>query len=564
MSGARWLAPPVARRRLRAAEALPAGARPGKSRRAEPGRLQPARPARLGTPVEFRGGARSPAALDFPMLVFRTGRVPVRWSLEDSMSHVSLCRSYSSLRSSLAFALAFLAGACGGTPRDNGRPATSIEVEALRSELFLAGVEPLPEPPAVSDELFALGRALFFDKILSGNQDVSCATCHLPQFATGDGRTLADGVHGLGLGPNRGGGAIVPRNSPALFALHLKHDLFWDGRVRDDGITLRVPAAVRIDESMRAAFLPGLEAVAAQAMLPPVSREEMRGVRGENPIADLDDGYNSPGGNPEGTTQVWQELTERLLDTPGYVQLLRAAYPGVALQDFSFAHVGNAIAAFEVRAFAGTDSPFQRFVRGDDTALTGNQVRGALVFYGVGCGSCHSGALLTDQGHHNTGLPQIGPGVNGLTGTGQPFGPGDAIPTNPALIGPDFGHENATGLFADRYTFRTPSLLNVELTAPYGHAGQFARLRDMVAHYEDVAFSNLNYDIQSNVSDPRLAGARVPNTDAVLATLDPRLETPRDLDVRAVLDFLHALTDPGARRLAELVPASVPSGLPVF
>jgi cytochrome c peroxidase len=450
----------------------------------------------------------------------------------------------------LASSLALLGTACerssGGGPDES-----ALEIEALRHELFAAGVQPLPEPPPVSDELFALGQALFFDKVLSGNEDVSCATCHLPEFATGDGRTLPDGVHGLGLGPNRGGGEMIPRNSPPLFALHLKRELFWDGHVRKIGDLVFTPPTVLISLAMREAFTPGLELLAAQAMLPPVSRQEMRGMPGENPLGDLGDGYNSSGGSPVSTVTVWVELTERLLDLPGYVQLLQAAYPGVALQDFTFAHAGNAIAAFETRAFARTDSAFERFVRGDDAALTREQVQGALEFYGRGCARCHSGSLLSDQDFHNTGLPQLGPGVNST-----PFG------TIPGL---DIGLQNTTTRVQDRFKFRTPSLLNVALTGPYGHAGQFAELRDFVAHYEDPVLSNQQYDIQSNVVDPVLVGMFfAPLSEQVLATLDPHLQGVTDFDVDAVVEFLHALTAADASDLSGVVPPSVPSGLPIF
>lgn len=448
----------------------------------------------------------------------------------------------------LAFSLALLGTACEGSSRSD--QASALEVEALRHELFAAHVQPLSDPPRVSDELFALGQALFFDKILSGNQDVSCATCHMPQFFTGDGRTLSDGVHGIGLGPNRGGGEMIPRNSPPLFALHLKHDLFWDGRVQDVGGFVSVPPAVAISDAMRATFSPGLETMATQAMLPPVSREEMRGMSGDNPLGGLGDGYNSHGGTPDVTTHVWEELTERLLDLPGYIVLLRAAYPGVALQDFTFAHAGNAIAAFEARAFARTDSAFERFVRGDDAALTRKQVMGALEFFGVGCAQCHSGSLLSDQAHHNTGLPQLGPGV-----TNTDFG---------SVPGWDFGRASVSRDVADRFKFRTPSLLNVALTGPYGHAGQFADLRDFVAHYEDPVLSNLQYDIQSNVSDPALVTMLTHNSDQVLGALDPRLQSLNDFDVDEIVDFLHALTARDASDLSDVVPASVPSGLPIF
>lgn len=273
-------------------------------------------------------------------------------------------------------------------------------------------------------------------------------------------------------------------------------------------------------------------------------------MSGDNPLGGLGDGYNSHGGTPDVTTHVWEELTERLLDLPGYIVLLRAAYPGVALQDFTFAHAGNAIAAFEARAFARTDSAFERFVRGDDAALTRKQVMGALEFFGVGCAQCHSGSLLSDQAHHNTGLPQLGPGV-----TNTDFG---------SVPGWDFGRASVSRDVADRFKFRTPSLLNVALTGPYGHAGQFADLRDFVAHYEDPVLSNLQYDIQSNVSDPALVTMLTHNSDQVLGALDPRLQSLNDFDVDEIVDFLHALTARDASDLSDVVPASVPSGLPIF
>jgi len=453
----------------------------------------------------------------------------------------------------LACSSALLVAACdGGSSGDS--QASDQQVEALRHELFAAGIQPLPAPPQVSDELVALGQALFFDKILSGSEDVSCATCHLPDFATSDGRTLSDGVQGIGFGPNRGGGAIIPRNSPPLFSLHQKRALFWDGRAEHAGDLVSLPSAVPMTDAMRSAFTPGLELMGSQAMLPPVSREEMRGQPGENPLGDLGDGYNSRGGSEENTANVWAALTERLLDLTGYVRLLRDAYPNVQMQDVTFAHVGNAIAAFEVRAFSRTDSSFERFVRGNDKALTARQVAGGLEFFGpAGCARCHSGSLFTDQEHHNTGMPQLGPGLGPCV-----------LCVGPLFDRSDIGRENATGKFEDRYKFRTPSLLNVELTAPYGHAGQFASLRDMVAHYRDAENSNRQYDIQSNVSDPALVNMLTPNSDLVLATLDARLTTPNGFDVGAVVEFLRALTAKDATDLSELVPASVPSGLPIF
>jgi len=457
----------------------------------------------------------------------------------------------------LASCSSLLAAACHGSSGGGGAGGT--DVERLRAELAAAGVQPLAPPPPVSPEMFALGQALFFDKILSGNEDVSCATCHLPEFSSVDGRTLPSGVHGVGLGPDRVAGDVVARNSPPLFELHLKRELLWDGAVQRFGDLVLVPQAVELTEAMRAAFSPGLEVMAAQAMLPPVARSEMRGQPGENPLADLGEGYNSRAGTPDSTARVWRALTERLLDLPGYLALLLAAYPDVPVQDFNFAHAGNAIAAFEAQAFARTDSPFERFVRGDDTALTDAQLAGALEFFGrAGCSGCHSGPLLSDEKHHNIGLPQLGPGVGGFLVPACPMCPGLVLDRS------DIGRANVTSLPEDGFRFRTPSLLDVELTGPWGHAGQFAHLRDFVAHYRDAELSHLRYDIQANVPDPELVTTLVPNSDLVLASLDPGLRRRNDFDVDAVVEFLRALTAEDAADLSDIVPASVPSGLPIF
>jgi cytochrome c peroxidase len=412
-------------------------------------------------------------------------------------------------------------------------------VANVRGEIAAEGITPLASGPAVSDELFELGQALFFDKLVSGNQDVSCATCHLPPFGGTDGRTLPNGVGGSGQGPARFGGDIIPRNGPSVVNAHLLGEMFWDGRVEPGGGgSLNTPAGAALTPAMQAVFDPGLELLAAQAMMPPTSREEMRGQIGESELGNLPDGE---------FTDVWQGIMDRILVVPEYVTLFSSAYPTTPLVDFNFAHAANAIAGFEARAFDRTDSPFERFVGGDDTALTTPQLQGALEFFRPGnCSSCHSGNLFTDEDYHNIALPQFGPG--------QGNGPGGDD---------DFGRENVTGNGADRYRFRTPSLLNVELTAPYGHVGQFADLTDFVAHYRNTQNSLLTYNIVAEVDDPSLIATLVPNANQVLNTVDPLVANPRNFNANQIADFLRALTADSARDLSDVVPATVPSGLPV-
>src|SRR6185295_17490987 len=98
------------------------------------------------------------------------------------------------------------------------------------------GMTALRRGPDVRPALVRLGQALAFDKILSGNRDISCMTCHLPAFATGDARSLSIGQGATGLGPNRihPSGVFIPRNAPQLFNLSALTSLFWDGRVSVD------------------------------------------------------------------------------------------------------------------------------------------------------------------------------------------------------------------------------------------------------------------------------------------------------------------------------------------
>ncbi|MCB0238120.1 MAG: hypothetical protein KDH08_05655, partial [Anaerolineae bacterium] len=110
-----------------------------------------------------------------------------------------------------------------------------------------------------------------------------------------------------------------------------------------------------------------------------------------------------------------------------------------------------------IDAFTLLDSPWDRFLAGDDSALSTDAQHGALLFYGdAGCARCHSGNLLTDQEFHNAAVPQLGPGKGRQ---------------NPYI---DLGRARETGNPDDRFAFRTPPLRNVALTGPWMHNGAFA------------------------------------------------------------------------------------------
>jgi cytochrome c peroxidase len=139
-----------------------------------------------------------------------------------------------------------------------------------------------------------------------------------------------------------------------------------------------------------------------------------------------------------------------------------------AEQLITFDNIALAIAEYQ-RSQAFVANPWRAYVLGDDDAIGDQAKRGAIEFLsGNGndsCISCHSGDLFTDEQHHALGIPQFGAGKGALNDN-------------------DFGREHTTTDATDRFRSRTPSLLNVELTAPYGHTGAYETLRDMVDHYD--------------------------------------------------------------------------------
>jgi len=442
------------------------------------------------------------------------------------------------------------------------QPARGDLVRELADTIGEAGdsMNNLPAPiddrgfPSSDARQVELGKLLFYDKMLSGNQNISCATCHHGLTDAGDGLSLPVGEGGIGLGMTRQTGTIVervPRNAPPIFNLGHEsfREMFHDGRVE-------------VDESQPSGYftpagddLPaGLDSVlAAQAMFPVTSATEMAGQAGENPIADAGAAGDLP--------LVWEILAERLRANAEYRDLFIDAFDDIqSAADITYTHAANAIGAYEATAFRATDSPYDRFLHGDTGAMSLNQIRGMGIFYGKArCADCHSGVFQTDNAFHAIGMPQIGPGK------------GDNAPGfNDGLD--DFGRERVTHDEADRYRFRTPTLRNVALTGPYGHDGAYNELEDVVRHHLRPFTYIETYLPRYAVlpSDPDLdpIDFEVQFTQARRRAIKQRIEIlPHRLSDREVgylLDFLNALTDPGSLDLRDTVPETVPSGLPVF
>ena len=422
----------------------------------------------------------------------------------------------------------------------------------LRSSMEFWGTMPIGALPPQNAKLVELGQALFFDKELSGNRDISCGTCHDPENTLIDGLALPVGTGGTGVGMDRvlgSGRAFVPRNAPTL----LNHGLgfiysLWDGRVNQEwgpNNTFRTPPGVVLPSGLN-------NLLAAQAMFPVLSRVEMRGNPGDldvfgntNELAQLSDS------NP---SAVWRGVMTRLLAIQEYVAKFNAAYPTVPTSSLGFQHAANALAAFQLQHFTKANSPFDRFLNRQSNAMTPEQKRGGILFFTkAGCASCHSGALLGGQQFANIGIPQFGPG----TGAGAPLDLGRAehVGQNP-------------GLQMYRFNFRVPALRNVELTAPYMHNGAYRTLESVVRHYTNADSALRNYDVGNLPVELR---ATVRNDATTLTDIsrgiDFRLRENRprltDEEQKQIVAFLKSLTDPSARNLSAAVPASVPSGLSI-
>lgn len=416
----------------------------------------------------------------------------------------------------------------------------------LKKIIRTNNIKPEIRPAEINPQKVELGRLLFFDKILSGNKDISCATCHHPSLSSTDELSLSIGVGGKGLGRNRKIGANrvhIPRNSPDLFNRGVKewHTMFWDSRVSgsvESGFD--TPADDKLPE--------GLENIlAVQAMFPVTSRDEMRGeigdedVHGEvNELALISDAS---------LEAIWHRIMLRVLKIPQYQDLFQEVYPDIELKDLGFQHAANAIAAFEMEAFTLNDSPWDQYIAGDSEALSLSAKQGAILFYNkANCGICHRGTLFTDQKSHNIGVPQFGPGKT----HSKPL---------------DLGRFLESGLPDDLFAFRTPSLKNTAITGPWMHNGAYHNLEDAIRHHLNPQEWLKQYDgtqleeaLENAYQHSEVVHQRILNN------LDPKLSNNlslNDQEVEVLVRFLDALTDTSALQLEALIPRAVPSGLPV-
>lgn len=435
--------------------------------------------------------------------------------------------------------LLLLSAGCVDEPE---APSRGELLSQLRTAARDANLVTPPTPAPASDAAVALGQALFTTKLLSGNRDTSCATCHDPLFATTDGLSLSIGTGGIGRGPNRQltpYRRLHPRNAPELFlrATDLQSSLLRDGgaaRNEDDTFTPPEEAEQPYREGVA-----GL--VSAVALFHVTQRFDMRGNAGDtavdgtpNEIAAIDeDDWHS----------MWDALATRLTTDPGLRGRIEAAFPGEPLESLTLERLFGTLDAFVAHRFDSRDTPFDRFLAGDDSALSDPALRGAVLFTGeAGCTRCHNGPLLADGAFHNLGVPFVGLGQE----YEEPY---------------DFGRASQTERTTDRYAFATAQLRNTAATGPWMHNGAYTSLEAAVRHHLDPRDAILRYDWQQ--LDPLLQstwhGAPVDNA-RLLSTLDPLVAAPielSDAEFDDLVTFLReGLTDTNA--LARVAAIEVP------
>ncbi|MBW6505463.1 MAG: cytochrome-c peroxidase [Rhodobacteraceae bacterium] len=396
-----------------------------------------------------------------------------------------------------------------------------------------------------------LGQLLFYDAILSGNRNISCATCHHPRFGTSDGLSLGLGEGASGLGPDRHITAEntpelrIPRNSPGLFNLGAAEftRLFHDGRIEAD---LARPSGIRtpMDDEMVTGFA---SVLAAQTMFPVLSSDEMAGHYNENDVsrAVRSGRITGPGG-------AWDIIAARVAAIPEYAASFGSVSAEIAAgRAVAFTDISNAIAAFVAYEWRSDSSPFDAFLRGGAPLPPDAQI-GMGLFYGeAGCAACHNGPFLTDHGFHATAEAQLGPGK------------AERFESHSR----DEGRFRVTGQAADLYAFRTPSLRNVTVTGPWGHAGAHLTLAGFLAsHGQPAALAN--YDRAALLPDlpdtkPDWAILDSASESAAVAAAATTLRPLSQDEIVSILAFLDSLTDQTALAGRLGVPATVPSGLPV-
>lgn len=431
----------------------------------------------------------------------------------------------------LSLAILILITAChsdSNTPNE-----TDIELKNITATLNLTGdAANNRDLPNIDSPIAQLGLKLFFSKTLSGRNDVACASCHHPVLGGGDLLPLSIGIDAIDpdiLGPQRqhiNGDLNVPRNAPTTFNIGLWDSvLFVDGRVESLGKTPLLngadSAGIRTPDSAYQTADPnaGLTLTEAQSRFPVTSDQEMR--------AEFHAG--------ESNQTVRAALAEKLSASENWKDEFAKVYGD---PEINYERIARAMGEYE-RSQVFTNTPWKDYLAGDYSAISESAKSGALLFFkttaegGANCASCHSGDFFTDEKFWGLAAPQIGRGKGDGDGT------------------KDFGRFRETKDPNDKYTFRTPTLLNVEVTGPYLHDGAFLSLKDAISHHLDPLLSISNYNPQQTA--PANTTHWENNTQEILSYLAntsnsiETIKSPIELSAEQtddLLEFLKTLTDP--------------------
>ncbi len=416
-----------------------------------------------------------------------------------------------------AVVLALLPAAASAQSDEAGPVVWSDSEKAALRSLSIASLPPLPADPSnrVADDPRAarLGQRLFFDTRFSADNQVSCATCHLPGLAFTDGRKLGRGVGTAG------------RNTMTILGSAYSPWLFWDGRK---------------------------DSLWSQALGPTESAVEHGGTRTQFAhFVASDPGLKARYESLFGALPDFGDSTRfPMVAGPVDDKSARTAWEGMAAADRKavstvFTNLGKAIAAYERRLIPGP-SRFDRYVAAvlagkDEQAadiFSQAETDGLRLFIGRGqCTRCHNGPLLSNFTFHNTGIPPL-PGTQ--PDKGRSIGVTQALedPFNCRGEFSDAGARDCGELKFAKTTgadligaMKTPSLRNIAKTAPYMHAGQYATLEPVLDHYNRAPKAAVG---TSELSPLGLGADKLAALEKFLLTLDspPALErtdlTPPD------------------------------------
>ncbi|HEY0047985.1 MAG TPA: cytochrome c peroxidase, partial [Pyrinomonadaceae bacterium] len=355
---------------------------------------------------------------------------------------------------------------------------------SFQSEIF----SPLSPPPApngnpVTAAKASLGKALFWDEQLSSTLTVSCGTCHRPDKGGSDARTVVnnarsrnpgfdnifntpDDVFGSpGVPQNNLDGTyspsssfgfneqVTPRKAPSYLNAGLAFNgSFWDGRASN---TFRDPLSNQV-------LLTEWASLESQILSPPVSDSEMgHANRNWTQVAN-----QITAAKPLALAVDVPPSLAEWIDGRTYTELFEEAF---GTPEVTPSRIAMAIATHERTLFTDR-TPLDRYASAIEP-LTAQEDRGREIYVTAQCNFCHGGPLLSDQNFHNVGVrPQV----------------------------EDLGRAIVTGNVNDRARFKTPTLRNVELRAPYMHNGRFGTLEEVVEFY------NRGGDFNAPNKDPRV------------------------------------------------------------